>query len=107
MKDFDVNEKVEIVRQMLIGVAKFDGNVTDEEMRLIDRIAVDVNAYFQKLAEINAKSEPSKYDRADLFKLKLNIISKAVKSIREDMRVTPDEKELFQAIQELLPGLPS
>ncbi len=106
MKDFDVHEKVEIVKSMLISIAKFDGKVTEEESRLIDRIASDVNEYFELLSRINSKGEPSSLDRAELFKKKLNIISKAVKSIREDMRVTPDEKELFKAIQELLPELP-
>ena len=106
--EFDVDMKVAMVRDMLIGVAKFDGKITEEEERLIDAICVPINDYFELYAKVTSKADgPSSMDRANLFKKRLDIIAKSVKSIREDLQVTDDERELFSAVQQLLPELPT
>ncbi|MCY3414612.1 MAG: hypothetical protein INQ03_23385 [Candidatus Heimdallarchaeota archaeon] len=106
MDNFDSSQKVDIIKAYLISIAKFDGKVTEEEQRLINKVAADINEYFELLANIQQKSEISSLDRANLFKARLNVISTAVKTIREDFRATKDEKELFKAIQDFLPELP-
>ena len=108
LMSFDVEMKLNLVRDMLIGVAKFDGQITEEEARLIDAICVPINDYFETFARLSSQpGGASSLDRAELFRKRLSIISKSVKTIREDLKVTADEKELFNAIQRLLPELPT
>ena len=48
---FDIDQKVSMVKDMLFTIAKFDGQITEEEQRLIDTVAGDVHKYFTLLAE--------------------------------------------------------
>ena len=97
-----------VIRDMLIGIAKFDGNITAEEARLIETVAADIHKYFELVANVTGKEEgPTSLDRAELFKARLDIIKKAVITIKADLKVTTDEMELFNAIQQILPDLPT
>ena len=108
MESLDPDAKVAVIKDMLIGIAKFDGNITTEEARLIDTVAADIHKYFELVANVAAKEEgPSSLDRAELFKARLEIIKKAVITIKADLKVTTDEMELFNAIQQILLDLPS
>ena len=106
MPDFNIEDKISIVKDMLYGIAKFHGDVTPEEERIIETIAGDIHTYFELIASVLSKPKgPSSADRAKVFTSRLDIIKKTVNDIRADMKVTTDEKELFKAIQELLPGI--
>lgn len=106
MSDFNIDDKIAIVKDMLYGIAKFHGDVTPEEERIIETIAGDIHVYFELISTVLSKPEgPTSADRAKVFTTRLDIIKKTVNAIRSDMKATTDEKELFRSIQEMLPGI--
>ncbi|MCH8906106.1 MAG: hypothetical protein IH840_03370 [Candidatus Heimdallarchaeota archaeon] len=102
------NEEIDVVRLItdeIIGIAKRDGIITEEEQTLIDSIENEMKKYKTLMEKALEDNEITPKERNSLFRAKLQIIKNSVKTIRQDFNVSNDEQEIINGLQKMLPEI--
>lgn len=103
---FNRKETYQHISNELLAIAVEDDVISDQESSFIIEVMKEIDHYLALLEKALVDNHISPTEKVSLFKARLDIISRAVKIIKEDATVTMDEKKLFQTLQNIIPQLP-
>ena len=86
-----------LVRDFMI-IAERDGEISDDEKDLINSVKVDLEVYFDALEKANEDNIITIEERAELEKIKEEIMENVVNVARQDEVVTKEERELVKRL---------
>ncbi len=86
----------------IIALAETDGNISEDELKIIDQVKIDGEKYVTIFNEILEKQIITRNDLEKLERAKIRILENATNVAGEDAIITTDERTILLKILEMI-----